>query len=76
MLTARWLVPWEWARCTLAQTKNIFLIVLTFVSPSGFFLILAACSLLLLALVVYLEEPKSVMNQILPDGTVISIELN
>ncbi|MDD2761965.1 MAG: MFS transporter, partial [Methylomonas sp.] len=52
----------------------IFLIALTFVSPSGFFLILALCCLLLLGLIVYLEEPKSVMNQILPDGTVISIE--
>lgn len=54
----------------------IFLIVLTFVSPSGFFLSLAVCCLLLLGLVAFLDEPKSVMNQILPDGTVISIELH
>jgi NNP family nitrate/nitrite transporter-like MFS transporter len=53
----------------------IFLIVLTFLPANGFFLMLAACCLVLLALIVYLEEPKSVMNQILPDGTVISIEL-
>lgn len=54
----------------------IFLIVLTLVSATGFFWLLGACCVLLLGLIVYLDEPKSIMNQILPDGTVISIELN
>lgn len=54
----------------------IFLIVLTFVSSTVFFLMLAVCCLLLLGLLAYLEEPKSVINQILPDGTVISIALD
>lgn len=53
----------------------VFLILLTFVSASGFFLALSACCVFLLGLIVYLEEPKNFMTQILPDGTVVKIEL-
>lgn len=53
----------------------VFLILLTFVSTSGFFLALGACCVLLLGLIVYLEEPKNFMTQILPDGTAVRIEL-
>ena len=53
----------------------VFLILLTFVSSSGFFLALSACCVLLLGLIIYLEEPKNFMTQILPDGTAVKIEL-
>ncbi|MGY6277847.1 MFS transporter [Methylomonas sp. MgM2] len=53
----------------------IFLILLTFVSPAGFFLMLGLCCLVLLGLIVCLEEPKTFMTEILPDGTTIKIEL-
>jgi len=54
----------------------VFLILLTFVSPSVFFLILGMCCLALLGLIVYLEEPKTFITEILPDGTAIKIELD
>lgn len=53
----------------------VFLIVLTLFSPSGFFLLLAACSLLLLALVYFLDEPHAFITEILPDGSIAKIEL-
>ena len=53
----------------------VFLILFTFVPASGFFLALGACCVFLLGLIVYLEEPKTSMTQILPDGTVVKIEL-
>ncbi|OAI14178.1 MFS transporter [Methylomonas lenta] len=54
----------------------VFLILLTFVSTSGFFLALGACCVVLLGLIVCLEEPKNFMIQILPDGSVAKIELD
>ncbi|MCQ8105121.1 MFS transporter [Methylomonas sp. SURF-2] len=53
----------------------LFLILLTFLPYTGFFLLLGGCCLLLLGLIVHLEEPKNFISQILPDGTVIKIEL-
>lgn len=53
----------------------IFLIVLTLVPADGFFLLLAVCCLVLLLAVYYLDEPKSFISEILPDGSVIKIEL-
>lgn len=53
----------------------VFLIVLTFVSTTGFFLILAVCCFLLLGLIYYLDEPRNFITQILPDGTVVKIDL-
>jgi Nitrate/nitrite transporter len=53
----------------------IFLIALTFLTPTSFFLVLGAGCLLSLGLIMWLEEPGNFMNQILPDGTIIKIEL-
>lgn len=53
----------------------LFLILLTFLTPDAFFLMLGACCLALLGLIRYLEEPKTFMTEILPDGTTIKIEL-
>lgn len=53
----------------------LFLILLTFVPATGFFLMVGACCVALLGLIYYLEEPKSFMTEILPDGSVIKIEL-
>lgn len=53
----------------------VFLILLTFLPYTGFFLLLGGCCVLLLGLLFYLEEPKNFITEILPDGTVIKIEL-
>ena len=53
----------------------IFLIVLTFISPTLFFSLLGVCCLLLLGLIYYLEEPRNFITQIMPDGSLIKIEL-
>lgn len=53
----------------------VFLIVLTFLSATGFFLMLGACCLVLLGLIYYLAEPKNFITEIMPDGTVVKIEL-
>jgi NNP family nitrate/nitrite transporter-like MFS transporter len=53
----------------------VFLILLTFLSASGFFLILGGCCVLLLGLVYYLEEPRNFITEIMPDGSVVKIEL-
>jgi NNP family nitrate/nitrite transporter-like MFS transporter len=53
----------------------IFLILYSVVSPSQFFILLACCCLSLLLLTVWLEEPRTFINEIQPDGTVIRIEL-
>jgi NNP family nitrate/nitrite transporter-like MFS transporter len=53
----------------------VFLIVLTFVSASGFFLLLGLCSLILLGLVYFLDEPRNFITEILPDGSLLKIEL-
>lgn len=54
----------------------VFLIVLTFVSASDFFLLLGGCCLILLGLVYYLDEPRNFITEILPDGSVLKIELD
>ncbi len=54
----------------------IFLILLTFLPANGFFLVLGVCCLLLLGLVYYLEEPRSFITQIMPDGTAVKIDLD
>lgn len=54
----------------------VFLILLTFLPAPGFFLILGTCCVVLLGLIYYLEEPKNFMTEILPDGTVVKIELD
>jgi NNP family nitrate/nitrite transporter-like MFS transporter len=53
----------------------VFLILLTFVSASGFFLLLGICSLILLGSVYFLEEPRNFITEILPDGSLLKIEL-
>ncbi|WP_031435299.1 MFS transporter [Methylomarinum vadi] len=54
----------------------LFLVILTFVPASSFFLILALFCLLSLGAVVFLDEPKSVITEIMPDGTLAVIELD
>ncbi len=54
----------------------LFLVVLSFVPASVFFLILAGCSLLAFATVRLLDEPKSVITEIMPDGSLAVIELD
>jgi len=54
----------------------VFLILLTFVSATAFFLILSACCLLLLGLIYYLEEPKNYITEIMPDGSLLKIALD
>lgn len=53
----------------------IFLILLTFLSPTGFFLLLSGCSLSLVGLVRYLDEPRNFITEIMPDGSIVKIEL-
>ena len=53
----------------------IYLILLTFLSASGFFLMLAGCCLILLGLARYLDEPRNFITEIMPDGSIIKIEL-
>ncbi|MGR8929581.1 MAG: MFS transporter [Gammaproteobacteria bacterium] len=53
----------------------LFLILFTFLSSASFFLLLSVCCFLLLGLVYYLEEPKNFITEIMPDGSVIRIEL-
>ena len=54
-----------------------FLTVLSFVSTSAFFMVIAASALVVfIAIVFFLEEPAGHMAETLPDGTVQMIELN
>jgi len=54
-----------------------FLTVLSFVSPQIFFLTIAAAALItFLAVILFLEEPKGHMAEIMPDGTVQMIEVS
>jgi NNP family nitrate/nitrite transporter-like MFS transporter len=53
----------------------LFLIVFSHLQASDFFLILSGCCLLLLGLVRYLDEPCNFITEILPDGSLIKIEL-
>lgn len=54
----------------------IYLVLLTFVPSSGFFLILGLSSFGLLALIYNLEEPKNFITEIMPDGSLLRIELD
>lgn len=54
----------------------LFLILFTFLPATEFFLILGACCLSLLGLIVYLEEPRNFITQIMPDGSLLKIELD
>lgn len=53
-----------------------FLTVLSFVSPQVFFTVIGASALAVLgAVLIFLEEPKGAMAEVLPDGTVQMIEV-
>lgn len=52
-----------------------FLTVLSFVSPATFFLVISASALVILGAVLFLDEPKGTMAEVLPDGTVQLIEV-
>ncbi len=54
----------------------LFLTVLSFVSPSIFFIVIASGALIVLIAVQFIEEPKGHMAEIQADGTVEMIELN
>lgn len=53
----------------------LFLTVLSFVSSSLFFIVIAAVALVVLIAVQFIEEPKGHMAEVLEDGTVEMIEL-
>ena len=54
-----------------------FLTVLSFVSPQVFFMVIGAAALVvLIAVAVFLEEPKGHMAEVMPDGTVQMIEVD
>ena len=53
-----------------------FLTVLSFVSPQIFFMVITAAAIVtLIAVAMFLEEPKGHMAEVLPDGTVQMIEV-
>ena len=54
----------------------VFLILLTFLPTTEFFLLLAGGCLLLPGLVYFLEEPKNFITHIMPDGSTVKIELD
>lgn len=55
----------------------IFLTVLSFLTPSGFFMFISAtAAFVFLAILLLLKEPKSQMAEIMPDGTVQMISVN
>lgn len=55
----------------------VFLTVLSFVSPQLFFLTIAAsAAVVFFAVLVFLDEPKGHMHEVLPDGTVQMIEVS
>jgi len=54
----------------------LFLTVLSFVSPSAFFMVIASAALLALIAVQFIDEPKGHMAEVQEDGTVEMIELN
>jgi len=53
----------------------VFLTVLSFVSPATFFLVISASAVLCLGIVMFLDEPKGAIAEVLPDGTVQLIEV-
>jgi MFS transporter, NNP family, nitrate/nitrite transporter len=55
----------------------VFLTVLSFVTPQLFFYVISGVALIVLLMVIlFLEEPKGHMAEILPDGTVQMIEVS
>jgi len=54
----------------------VFLTVLTLVSPSIFFMLLAGCALVLLVIIRFLDKPKDFITEIMPDGRFVKIELD
>ncbi|CBL46110.1 Putative nitrate transporter [gamma proteobacterium HdN1] len=54
----------------------IFLTVLSFVSASAFFMIMAACAAFVFLAVLFLEEPPRQLVEVLPDGTVELIDVH
>ncbi|MDI1232437.1 MAG: NarK family nitrate/nitrite MFS transporter [Methylobacter sp.] len=54
----------------------LFLTVLSFVSPSFFFMVIAGAALFALIAVQFIDEPKGHMAEVQEDGTVEMIELN
>lgn len=53
-----------------------FLALMGHVAPSTFFIILAVCALASAILARYLEEPKEFITEVMPDGTLVKIELD
>ena len=53
-----------------------FLTLLTFVTPATFFMSLAASALALFGIVQFLDEPKEFITEIMPDGSLVKIELD
>ncbi|MBL6988032.1 MAG: NarK family nitrate/nitrite MFS transporter [Methylobacter sp.] len=54
----------------------LFLTILSFVSPSAFFVVIAGAALLVLIAVQFIDEPKGHMTEVQEDGTIEMIELN
>ncbi|MGZ8903814.1 MAG: MFS transporter, partial [Methylobacter sp.] len=54
----------------------LFLTVLSFVSPSAFFIVIASVALFGLIAVQFIDEPKGHMAEMQEDGTVEMIELS
>ena len=53
-----------------------FLTVLSFVTPQTFFVVIAVSALVTLVAVMFLDEPRGNMVEVLPDGTVQMIEVS
>ena len=53
----------------------VFLTVLSFVTPSTFFMVIAASALVVLGIVQFLDEPSGQMAEIMPDGSVQMIDV-
>ncbi|MGR9116152.1 MAG: MFS transporter [Gammaproteobacteria bacterium] len=53
-----------------------FLTLLTFVGPATFFTLLAICALFTYGIILFLDEPKEFITEIMPDGSLIKIELD
>ena len=53
-----------------------FLTVLSFVSPQTFFLMIAGAAVVTLFAILFLEEPRGAMAEVLPDGTVQMIDVS
>ncbi len=54
----------------------LFLTLLTYVAETNFFMMLAVATFVLLVGLRYLDEPKSIITQIMPDGSMSVIELD